>query len=55
MEEAIRLNPKTNLPMPGYEVVIGITGSYVIDLDASSTITSVAYTVGAKNPLMLYR
>ena len=53
LEAPLRLNPVTNLPLPGYEIVIGITGNYEIEFDANTIITSVSFTLGAAHPFLL--
>lgn len=53
LEAPLRLNSTTNLPLPGYEVVIGITGNYEIEFDANTTITSVSFTLGAAHSFLL--
>lgn len=53
LEAPLRLNPTTNLPMPGYEIVIGVTGNYEIEFDANTIITSVSFTLGAAHSFLL--
>ena len=53
LEAPLRLNPVTNLPLPGYEIVIGVTGNYEIEFDANTIITSVSFTLGAAHPFLL--
>lgn len=43
LTEGMFIDPNTKLPATGYEVVIGVTGSYIIDLNAEMTINKVYF------------